>query len=134
MDTVLQELRDKGYRITNQRKCLVAVLTSKPQSVVELKERLSKKGIRIDKVTLYRALQCLVALGIVGKTKFTENTSKYELLTNAVHHHHLVCNKCGAVKDLPVDDSSFINKVVKNKDFKVASHSLEIFGCCSGCT
>jgi Fe2+ or Zn2+ uptake regulation protein len=133
MEEIAKTLQQKGYRFTKQRQQIFDSLTSSPQSVEEIIASLRNKDISIDRVTVYRTLDCFVDLGIVGKTQFKDKTAKYELVTVANHHHHLVCDKCGSVEDIPLDDSILLKRVRKQTDFQVNSHSLEFFGICANC-
>ena len=95
MNDVAHILRKNGCRLTSQRQYILSVLTPQPQSVRDVITSLHSQGIRIDKVTVYRTLDRLVELGIVGKIQFKDKTAKFELLTEMNHHHHLVCDLCG---------------------------------------
>ncbi len=133
MKKIAKTLQLKGYRFTKQRQQIFDVLTSSPQAVEEIIASLRNKDIGIDRVTVYRTLDCFVDLGLVSKTQFKDKTAKYELLTATNHHHHLVCDKCGSVEDIPLDDSILLKRIRKQSDFQVKSHSLEFFGICAHC-
>jgi Fur family transcriptional regulator, ferric uptake regulator len=133
MNDFSKALRHKGHRYTIQRQEILNVLTKIPQSVFQVYESLIKSGIDIDKVTVYRTLDYFTELGIVGKIQFQEKVTKYELIESGEHHHHLVCNKCGKVEDIPLNDEDLINKIGLQSNFKIISHSLEFFGLCHQC-
>jgi Fur family transcriptional regulator, ferric uptake regulator len=113
INNISQILRQKGYRLTHQRQQILDVLTASPQSVEEVITALKSKHENIDRVTVYRTLDCFVDLGIAGKTQFKDKTAHYELLTNTHHHHHLVCDHCGSVEDVALNEASLIRKVNK---------------------
>lgn len=133
MHNITQKLRQKGYRLTNQRQQVLSVLTTFPQSVEDVITTLQSKGESIDRVTVYRTLDCFVELGIVSKTQFKDKTAKFELLDEAAHHHHLVCDNCKSVEDIALDEAFLIRKVSEQTNFQVKSHSLEFFGLCANC-
>lgn len=133
MKNIVKKLQQKGYRFTNQRHQIFDVLTAYPQSVEEIVVSLKNKNVNVDRVTVYRTLDCFVNLGIVGKTQFKDKIAKYEFVTASNHHHHLVCNNCGSVEDIPLDDSILLKRVRKQTDFQVKSHALEFFGICANC-
>lgn len=133
MDEINKLLRQKGYRLTKQRQQVLGALTPFPQSVAEVISFLESKDVDVDKVTVYRTLDCFVKLGAVGKTLFKDKTAKYELLTEANHHHHLVCDKCGSIEDIFLNEKLLLNKVCIQTDFQIKSHSLEFFGVCANC-
>jgi len=52
------------------------------------------------------------------------------------HHHHIVCEQCGALEDIEnCNQVSLQKEILKHsKSFKVInSHSLEFFGICKNC-
>lgn len=133
MDEINKLLRQKGYRLTKQRQQVFSALTYQPQSVAKVVSFLESEDASVDKVTVYRTLDCFVNLGVVGKTLFKDKTAKYELLTETKHHHHLVCDKCGSIEDILLNEEPFLNKVCIQTDFQIKSHSLEFFGICAVC-
>jgi Fur family ferric uptake transcriptional regulator len=128
-----QVLRQKGYRLTSQRQQILNALTDHPQSVEEVVAVFKQNRTTVDKVTVYRTLDCFVDLGIVAKTQFRDKTAKYELLNQDNHHHHLVCDNCGSVRDIALNEQALIKQVSQGSDFQVKSHSLEFFGLCANC-
>lgn len=133
MNNISQKLRQQGYRFTSQREQILEALSNHPQSVEEILAALKHKGAKADKVTIYRTLDRFTDLGIVSKTQFRDKTAKYELLNETDHHHHLVCDNCGSVKDIELKEQALIKQVTKGSDFQVKSHSLEFFGLCANC-
>ena len=133
MHTVSKLLHKKGYRLTKQREQILDVLSSHPQSVEDILTKLKSEGVFIDKVTIYRTLDCFAELGIAGKIQFKDKAAMFELLEGSGHHHHLVCDNCGAIEDIPLSEALLLNQVKKQTDFQVNSHMLEFFGLCPTC-
>jgi Fur family ferric uptake transcriptional regulator len=132
MVKVLDQLRKKGYRLTLPRRQILEALTSHPQSVADIVNSLEKRQADVDVATIYRTLEVMFELGVVGKTKFKDQTTMFELLSGG-HHHHLICNNCGSIEDIPLNEVLLMNQVDKQTKFKVQSHSLEFFGLCANC-
>jgi len=157
MELAVQQLRKKGYRLTKQRKHILDTMPSRPFSVTEAVAFLALRNVTIDKVTVYRSLDFFVNLGIasktqfkdnvskyellrerehhhhVSKTQFKDNVSKYELLREREHHHHVVCDGCGSIEDVPFDEDSMLRYIQKQTKFEIKSHLLEFFGLCTRC-
>jgi Fur family transcriptional regulator, ferric uptake regulator len=133
MDKINSLFQQKGYRMTKQREQVYKTLTCIPQSAQQIFSLLNKQKSTIDKVTVYRTLNCLAKLGLVSQTQFQDQIAKYEIVKKNGHHHHLVCNNCGLVEDVPVNENFFINKIKKQTDFLISSHILEFFGICHKC-
>jgi Fur family ferric uptake transcriptional regulator len=83
--------------------------------------------------TVYRVLTQFEEAGLVIRHNFSEGRSVFEL-DSGTHHDHLVCVKCGKVKE-------FIDEVIeqrqadvaKNAGFTITDHSLNIYGICREC-
>ena len=132
MEEIIEQLRGQGYRLTRQRQQVLAVLSNRPQSVGEVVTALKTKDLRLDKVTVYRTLDCFVKLGAVNATQFRNQTTKYELATQP-HHHHLICDQCGSVQDIPMNEASLIKQANRRTGFIIRSHTLEFYGLCVKC-
>jgi Fur family ferric uptake transcriptional regulator len=55
------------------------------------------------------------------------------LIDEKNHHHHLVCNSCGKIEDIRLNEQKFIKEVAVKSQFLVDHHHLEFFGYCSNC-
>lgn len=135
-NTEVQKIKEKlaanGCRMTKQRQEIFAVLSHHPQSVLEIAEKLNKKAIKIDKVTVYRSLDNFVKLGLAAATQFKDKVTVYELADHD-HHHHIVCEKCGKVEDVCLDENLLMKAVKKLSSFEITNHHLEFFGFCRHC-
>lgn len=131
-----QLLKEHGYRVTEGRLHLLSVLrsTHTPRTANELYKHLHTK---IDKVTLYRALEDFAQSKIVTKVNLVEGVMHYEFLHKDHHHHHIVCEVCGKIEDIEsCDQTSLLKETLSHsKQFKVInSHALEFFGVCISCS
>ena len=129
---IKEKLAKKGYRLTKPRQEIFAVLSHEPQSVLEINQKLKKKKLKIDKVTVYRTLSSFVEIGLVDETQFKNKISVYELADHE-HHHHVLCEKCGKIEDICLDEKILIQAASKSSSFQIKSHHLEFFGLCKKC-
>lgn len=132
MVEIKKQLAAKGYRLTKPRQEIFASLDHEPQSVLQIIEKLKKKNIKIDKVTVYRTLASFVELDLVEETQFKDKISVYELADHE-HHHHVQCEKCGKIEDICLDENLLIQAAKKSSSFQIRSHHLEFFGLCKKC-
>lgn len=128
-------LRDIGHKATPSRMAILEVLEQgrKPLSVPNISEKLP---LPVDQVTIYRTLDAFVEAGIVERVDLKHSHAHYELALGTAHHHHIVCEDCGTVEDIPDPYPKSVEKgVLKNsKNFReIFSHSLEFFGQCKKC-
>ncbi len=134
-NTILNNLREKGFRRSLAREEILSVLVSasKPVSVFEVLEILSRKRRIFNKTTLYREMDFLKKEGYVKEVFFRNDTALYELIGE--HHHHLVCTSCGDVRDVHLEESLECEerKLERREHFTIFDHSLEFFGKCKKC-
>jgi len=83
--------------------------------------------------TVYRTLELLKELRMVTETDLGEGRVSYHTADKG-HHHHLLCQKCGAVID--IDESIFgsLTEIIAEKyGFVAEMRHLAIFGHCLNC-
>ncbi|MCR4277149.1 MAG: transcriptional repressor [Candidatus Roizmanbacteria bacterium] len=121
-----------GIRYTKPRKLVFEALEhlSKPVSANEINDYLKNK---IDLTSVYRTLSLLIKSEMVNVILFGEGKKRYELKNKNEHHHHLVCEKCGDVKDVEMKESSLLKSVEERSKFVIKKHNLEFFGLCPDC-
>ena len=129
-------LKNRGYKLTKQRKVIIEALSNRggPYTANEVFSLVSNKYSGINFSTIYRNLELLVKLGIVEKLNINDECCHFKL-AGKNHHHHIICNKCGEIKEIdicPFKEIVNINKF-KELDFQPIEHRFEIFGICSKC-
>lgn len=130
---ILDQLKKNGYRLTKPRQELLQVLETYPLTVSEIASALQKKKVDIDLASIYRSLEVFVDMGVVHVIQLGEDKNRYELVNDENHHHHLVCNNCGRIEDISINEKNLIHDVEKFSHFKVDHHHLEFFGLCAKC-
>lgn len=134
-EKIIQHLKDGGHRLTKVRRSIIDELDTsrKPLSVPELKKLLESKGLKPHKTSIYRELKFMIDEGLVINITFGDKQRRFELAA-LKHHHHAVCEQCGAIED--IDCSSGIREIEKKlsgRDFQVNSHLVEFMGLCKKC-
>ena len=95
-------------------------------------DHLRSEHDQADKVTIYRTLDTFYQKGLINRLDFREGKYRYELSDD--DHHHLICEVCGRVEDIPdCNVVSLLHKLNKETGFLVKHHSLEFFGVCQLC-
>lgn len=128
-----QMLKDRGFRVTTARQATLSTLADRPLSASEIHEQLQSQNVSIDLASVYRSLELFVDLGLVHAIHLGEDRKRYELVDADNHHHHLVCNSCGSIEDIALQQESFLEEVQRVSTFKVDHHHLEFFGTCQSC-
>ena len=91
----------------------------------------------INKVTVYRALECFEETGLIHHVPGKNNLKRFSLCREecAPHQHthnhgHFICNKCDQTYCL---ESVQIPKLAPLKDFTIQQYQLTLEGICNDC-
>ena len=130
-------LRTMGFRVTSGRVALLALLevAGTPLSVQDVHKKWQGSKSP-DIATLYRSLTDLQAAGIVRRIDLGTGTAHFEYTPARPHHHHIICNGCGAVEELEHCSLTGLEAqlLLTSQQFKsIYSHNLEFFGECTSC-
>ena len=135
MENILEKLRQKGYKITPQRRAVLdafqAFETFPTAQQLLTAVRKTHPDVSLD--TIYRNLSLLTELGAVHEIRRSSG-NVYELATGGHQHHHLVCTKCGKTECIdmcPISDA--YTKEAEKKGFLITGHIFEFYGLCSDC-
>jgi Fe2+ or Zn2+ uptake regulation protein len=134
---ILSELRTKGYRITPQRRLLIEILleSTKALTAAEVWQLVRIRYADISLDTVYRNLNVLTDIGIIIPiTGNGKDGARYELLSSAKHHHHIVCVKCGVAQCLdycPIDPQFLM--LLYSHGYQLLRHNIELYGVCAAC-
>ncbi len=129
-------LRAAGHRITKVRRAVLQIFEtiSEPPSAEELIGALKRRKLDVNKTTVYRELDFLLAQHLIREIDLLEGKKRYELIDGS-HHHHLVCLQCRTIRCIEMDNDldAVERDLLKRVGFEVKSHSLEFFGVCADC-
>lgn len=140
MRTARQELesylRQQGYRITPERFEVLDAVMAQPGhfEADELFLNLKKNGSKVSRATVYKTLQILEDCDLVFRHRIKDHGSRYEKAFGRDHHDHLICIQCGKIVE-------FVDKTIEERqesvarefNFRLISHSHQIFGICPDC-
>jgi Fur family ferric uptake transcriptional regulator len=132
---IVKKLSEHGYRLTPQRLMTISAIEASDGhiSAEEIYARVIAKYPQVNISTVYRTLELLKKLGLVTETDFGEGRVRYHPVGKG-HHHHLVCQECGAIVDL--DESvltSLKDVLLREYEFSADLRHLAIFGRCVKC-
>lgn len=136
MYEVMTKLKEKGYRITPQRRVIVEkiVQTVGLLTVGEIWEMVRAEYNDIGLDTIYRNINILTEIGVLTPiTGIGNDSTRYELV-DANHHHHVVCIKCGqavCIDFCPINEE-FIT-MLRSKGYELIRHNVELLGLCNAC-
>lgn len=125
-------LRAAKYSHTAPRRVVFEALLSGPATPARLSESLSSK---VDKASVYRTVQLFEQLGIVNRVwqGFKSHIELSEIFLP--HHHHAVCQRCGAVADIASPElEQVLARLARQHGFLTVDHSVELSGYCGECS
>ena len=101
MERMLDGVRAAGLKLTPQRLAIVRELAADEShpTAQELYERLRPGLPTMSFATVYNTLDALTAAGLCAALALSPGSGRFD--PNMEPHHHLVCDGCGAVRDLP---------------------------------
>lgn len=83
--------------------------------------------------TVYRTLDLLKELGLVTEIALGDGCVRFHPADKG-HHHHLVCQKCGRIIDLPESTLTPLEGALSDMyQFKADLKHMAVFGLCSQC-
>jgi Fur family ferric uptake transcriptional regulator len=130
-------LRAAGYRGGGARSALLRLLAEEScaLTVPEIEASLSRAGRAVSRASIYRNLEQLVELGLVVRLARSGMMARYERAdTGSGHHHHLFCERCGAVA--PFADGALeraISALCRRLPYAVSGHEIQLWGTCGSC-
>lgn len=138
-DILKEELKEKGYKLTPQRRSIVDTIIEnegKHLTAEEIYDEVKKKCPEIGLATVYRTILLLEEMKVIYKLDLNDGCSRYELAhDHETHrHHHLVCNNCGKVIEVEDDLLEDLEVEIETKyGFKILDHAVKFFGICTDC-
>ena len=130
------ELSRQGYRLTPQRMMILSAIENSDNhiSAEEIYAQVVARYPNVNISTVYRTLELLKRLGLVTETDLGEGRVRYHPREKG-HHHHLVCQECGAIIDL---DESLLaplkSALLREYKFSADLRHLAILGRCVNCS
>ena len=131
-----QQLKEVGLKITLPRMKVLNILQAqgaKHLSAEGVYKLLLEQGDDVGLATVYRVLTQFEDAGLVTRHNFEGGHAVFEL-SDGAHHDHLVCTKCGTIKE-------FVDDVIEQRQidiahqhgFQITDHSLNLYGLCPSC-
>lgn len=122
------------YRQSKQRDRILQIIreTNSHPTADWIYSKLKAEIPELSLGTIYRNLKVLMKQGHIQKLPFGSTFDRFE--AKIAPHYHLVCEKCGIVKDFEMPQYSEINsKAEQMCTFKISRHRIDFFGLCEKC-
>jgi len=133
-----QELRKVGLKVTLPRVKIYQILEKAGEgdhfSAEDIYKILMELGEDVGLATVYRVLTQFESAGLVSRHHFEGGHSVFELSRDE-EHDHIVCVKCGRVREFVDSDLvSRQNKIAADLGYELTDRTLYLYGtCAAGC-
>ena len=134
-EDIASKLNKQGYRSTPQRAMILSAIENSDHhiSAEEIYDEVAAKYPQVNISTVYRTMELLKRLGLVYEIDLGEGRIRYHSEGKG-HHHHLICQKCGAIIDIDESTLSRLKDVLLNRyNFSAQLRHMAIFGLCENC-
>jgi Fur family transcriptional regulator, ferric uptake regulator len=130
-------LSEHGHRLGGARTAVVEALGRYGGCLDadELVVTLRRDRTRVGVASVYRALALLSELGVLQRVPVAGGSARYELVgPGGDHHHHLVCDDCGATTAFEDDAlERAIGRLSRRTAYAVQAHDVTLHGTCPDC-
>ncbi len=134
-EPILGLLRAQGGRVTTSRRAILEAFLGMGGHVTAeaLTTRVQSAQPDVHESTVYRFLDDLERLGVVDHVHLGHGPAVYHLSSDS--HHHLVCDGCGAVVEVP--EATFAELRTRLRDdfgFALQPRHFAVTGRCRRCS
>jgi Fur family ferric uptake transcriptional regulator len=129
-------IRQRGLRRTPEReRILKEVFEIHGHFDVDgLYLNLRRKGVKVSKASIYRALPLFIECGLVREVDFSDGHWHYEHIYGHAHHSHLRCLGCGEILEFEEPALKRLEEdLARQFGYRIKGHQLQVQGYCSTC-
>jgi Fur family ferric uptake transcriptional regulator len=133
-DAVLDALRQRGYRMTPQRRAIVSEIMNTEGHIApfRLVQRVKSKLPGVNDSTVYRTLDLLEEMGFLSHAHLEAGHAYHH--ADRHDHIHLICARCGSTTGVPAAEASEIrDQVAELTGFLPDFTHFAISGLCEKC-
>lgn len=134
VDDVIELLRQRGLRMTPQRRVIVAEImrTQGHISPTALARKVQGEMPGVNASTIYRTLSLLEEAGVLAHAHL-EGGAEYHIAEDA-GHVHLSCSRCGVEDDLSLEEAAALQGLIEqHHGFRPDLTHFAISGLCADC-
>ena len=134
LERVLALLRANGGRVTSPRRAILEALIGHGEhpTAEQLTAAVQARQPDVHESTVYRFLDDLERLGVVDHVHLGHGPAVYHFSDDT--HHHLVCQTCGRVIEVPDHTFAGFRRLLHNDfGFEIDQRHFAVLGRCTEC-
>lgn len=132
---VIEHLRNKGIRITETRKAVLAYMIASHEhpSAERIYQDLRPHYPNMSLATVYNNLKVLTDEGFVEEIKISnDNTTYFDFMGH--NHLNIVCEKCGRIADFEdVEIPDLKREAEEQTGYQITKTQVLMYGLCPDC-
>jgi len=135
LQELVQRIRQRGGRLTPQRVAVLKVLAESKghPSVEQIHDRIKVDFPTTSVATIYKTVALLKDMGEVLELGFGDSSNRYDG-NRPYPHPHLMCTRCGEIRDLDVSAlAGILDQLSRDVGYQIVGHRLDLYGICSEC-
>jgi len=123
-------LKENDLKATIQRTSILKSIDHAGHiNIDDIYDNVKKQYPTLSLATIYKNIIMMQENNVIVEVPMNGEKSKYELKKE--EHMHLICQKCGHIKDTKI--TSETKKVIVIENFQVKSSQINLFGLCRKC-
>ncbi len=132
MQTIVQQLKSKGLRVTPQRFSVYENLLNRTDhpTAEQILMDLNQESPKSSQATVYSSLQALQEVGLIREVLLEEGVCRYD--ANTARHHHFRCRHCREIEDIPWEHCEGLQFSLR-KGLTVENYEVIMHGRCDRC-
>jgi Fe2+ or Zn2+ uptake regulation protein len=134
LDALLEQFRQKGLRITPQRRVILDLLVNDAShpTAEEVYQRVLAVMPTISRTTVYNTVGELIDLGVLTPVhNLNAEGQRYD--TNTDMHHHLYCVACHKLIDLACDFEGLRLSDEQTSGYQILNRQVTFYALCPDC-
>jgi len=130
MTNYISLLKANDLKATIQRTSILQTIDHAGHiSIDDIYENVKKQYPTLSLATIYKNIIMMQENNVIVEVPMNREKSKYELKKE--EHMHLICERCGEIKDTKITPQTKEVLVIEN--FQVQSSQINLFGLCQQC-
>ena len=133
-EELTDRFRSEGLKVTPQRQAIFRVLYDNHvhPTAEAVHAEITRDMPMVSLRTVYQTLNDLTAMGELGHIHVGTGSTRFD--PNIEPHHHLVCDRCGRVVDVPAGPSPVAIPADAADGFTVTRTEVVFRGLCADCS
>ena len=120
----------KGIKLTGARRLIAQVLSEATDhpDVETVFQRVQHLDARVGMATVYRTVKLFEEAQIVARHDFLDGRSRYEEITEEIHHDHLIDIRTGKIIEFQNEEIEILQKkVAESLGYELIGNRLELY-------